>query len=476
MAAWKNTSAKRGKRKRRILLLLAVSALFFVCLMVDCFRKGMFDGVRDNFSAPKRAERAVIKEKPKKKWDHQKIRVLLTNGTMTDIYHEEVILSGTKTLQREEKKKKRTVEYKAGKQVRLTRSDVKAAGGRIVFRSDGGRCRVHSIRRREKVPVYRGSLTVKWTGQGLLLINTLTLSDYLCGVVPGEMSPEYPMQALMAQAVCARSFAWNQMKSDRYQKYGADVDDTTSFQVYNMAGEDARTTKAVKRTAGQMLYDGNEVITAYYYSTSWGCSATAKEVWGGKDGGRYPRILQVTKNSRKKREVASELDLSEEGLFQEFMTKRLCETYDEESSWYRWSITLPAGELGRRYGIGKVLSIQIRKREKSGLLTEVRLVGKKGRRTISGQQEIREGLMLPGRQLTRQDGSKSSFSMLPSAAFFVRQSVENGRACFLLTGGGFGHGTGMSQCGASAMAKEGADYREILRHYYSGCKIRRPSQ
>lgn len=469
MAVWKNTSAKRGRRKRRVLLLLTGSALFFVCLLADCYRKGMFDGMREGFHVLKRAEKT--EETEKKTWDQKKIRVLLTNEAMTDIYHEEVTFSGTKTLQKEGKKGKN---YKAGTQVRLTRSDVKAAGGRVVFRCDGGKCRIHSIRRRGQIPSYRGSVTVKWTGQGLLLINTLTLSEYLCGVVPGEMSPEYPMQALMAQAVCARSFAWNQMKSDRYQKYGADVDDTTSFQVYNTAGEDKRTTKAVKKTAGQMLYDGDRVITAYYYSTSWGCSATAEEVWGGEDHGCYPRLLQVTERSRKKREIASELDLSGEELFQEFMTKRLCETYDEESSWYRWSITLPAGELGRRYGIGKVQAIQVRKREKSGLLTEVRLVGKKGRRTLSGQQEIREGLMLAGHQIVRQDGSKCSFSMLPSAAFFVRQSMKDGKACFLLTGGGFGHGTGMSQCGASGMAGEGADYRKILKHYYSGCKIRRP--
>ncbi len=463
----RGTGRLRRDRQRQLLVFLVLSVLFLLCLLFDCSRRGLFHRRKESGFERRREsgkETGGVSQR-----DEKAIRVLVTDSAMASIFHEEVILTASREFQVVFGDKKSV--YKAGKSVRLTRSDVKAAGKRVKFSCPQGKIKVSSIRRRGEIPAYRGEITVKWTGQGLLLVNELSLSDYLCAVVPGEMSPDYPPEALKAQAVCARSFAWKQMKSERYKQYGADVDDTTSFQVYNMAGEDKRTTKAVRETRGQMLFDGKEVLTAYYYSTSWGCSATTGEVWGGDDNSHYPRKIQITEKSSRETGISS-LNLSDEKVFESFITQDLCDTYDRESGWYRWSVTLPAKQLGDRYGIGRVTRIQVKKREKSGILSQVCLVGKKGRRTFDGQQNIREGLMLSESSVTLKDGSSTTLSLLPSAAFFVQAGVSGGKACFVLRGGGFGHGTGMSQCGAAEMAREGKEYREILHHYYGDCDIK----
>ena len=159
------------------------------------------------------------------------------------------------------------------------------------------------------------------------------------------------MEALKAQAVCARSFAWRQMRSNSYKAYGADVDDTTAFQVYHMAGEDARTRRAVDRTAGKKVYSGDHVITTYYYSTSWGCSASEQEAWGTAKGSNYPVRFQTDSE-----DVGQ--GLSSEMRFYDFITGSK-ETYDSGYDWYRWSVTLSADTLGAKLGIGTVRKIKI---------------------------------------------------------------------------------------------------------------------
>ena len=459
---------KRNKVQRRLLAILAVSLLFFGCLLADCYKKGLL------FHGQDRQESFGQKESKKegtgKNRDRKQIRVLLTNTDQSAVFHQEVSISSNQEFTVEKNGKKES--YEAGETVTFGTKGWKKSWGDVVVSCPRGRLKVTSLRRRQQIPAYRGKLILNKTSRGILLVNRLPLGEYLYGVLPSEMSAEYPLEALKAQAVCARSFAWRQMQSDAYKKYGADVDDTTACQVYGMAQESARCVKAVKATAGKMLFHGKEVITTYYYATSWGCSATVKEVWGGeKNASCYPRKLQITLDSQKETGLTS-LDLSDEKIFQSFLSDTLCDTYDGESDWYRWKITIPAKELGARLGLGKVEQIQVVKREQSGLLSRLRVVGTRGRITLSGQQEIREKLMVAGRQIEKKDGTKVEFSMLPSAAFLIRQGVEGKKACFVFFGGGFGHGAGMSQTGAAGMAKSGCSYKDIVNHYFNDCELR----
>jgi stage II sporulation protein D len=446
--------------------------LFLVCLVADCYRKGLFDEkeIKTEELPQKTAAPKEVK-KTKKSRDKKKIRVLLTDSNMQTIFHSSVSIQGTSRLVVEAGDKKKT--YPSGKKITFSLQTVKSQGKRLKITCPSGKIKVDSIQRTQGTPAYRGSITLVWNRQGLLMINTLTLREYLYSVIPSEMPASYPMEALKAQAVCARSFAWRHIKAERYKKYGADVDDTTDFQVYNNVSENKRSRKAVNATDGKMVFSGKHVISTYYYSTSWGCSATTEEVWGGgEDGECYPRKLQITEKSQQKTGYKS-MDLSSESAFYSFITRQLCDTYDSDYGWYRWRYCVSAKQLGARLGIGTVKKIVILKRNKSGILWKVRVVGTKGRVTLEGQEKIRSSLMVTGVSV-EQTGSDtvSTFSILPSAAFIVQKGVKDEEPCFTFIGGGLGHGVGMSQNGAASLAKEGKNYRQILLHYYKKCKIR----
>lgn len=450
----------RQKTRRRLWLLLTLSVLFLMCILYDCHRKGLFQQEWQEIThqTPEKKDSGETKE------DQEKIRVLLTNDAMNSIYHDAVQISGTKDLVVVQNGKKK--HYAKGKILTVTAGGGHKLKGKLDISCPQGKIKVVSITRSGKIPAYRGTMKLVRRTQGLLLINTLTLQEYLYGVVPSEMPSAYPMEALKAQAVCARSFAWRQMRSNSYKAYGADVDDTTSFQVYHMSGEDARTRKAVRSTAGKMVYSGNKVITTYYYSTSWGYSASEQEAWGGNAGQNYPiRFQRAGKTSRQ--------SLLQESRFYDFITKDSTETYDSGYDWYRWQAKLSAETLGAKLGIGKAKKIRILKRGRSGLIRSLRVSGTKGRVTLEGQEKIRQQLYPAGTEiLKKKSGEKVVLSMLPSAAFTVLDGTEDGNVVFTLMGGGLGHGVGMSQNGAGEMARQGKSYKEILQHYYSHCEIR----
>ena len=98
------------------------------------------------------------------------------------------------------------------------------------------------------------------------MINELLLEEYLYAVVPSEMPASYPLEALKAQAVCARTYAYARILHAGLPEYGAHVDDSTAFQVYNNILENAQTTKAVRETKGELLWYGQELADTYYYS------------------------------------------------------------------------------------------------------------------------------------------------------------------------------------------------------------------
>ena len=109
-------------------------------------------------------------------------------------------------------------------------------------------------------------------------------------MVPSEMPASYEKEALKAQAVCARTYAYRQIQGNTYGQYGAHVDDSTSFQVYNNITTSERTDQAVDETYGQMLFYNDTPIEAFYYSTSCGHGADGS-VWGS--GGRSPSLPEV---------------------------------------------------------------------------------------------------------------------------------------------------------------------------------------
>lgn len=125
---------------------------------------------------------------------------------------------------------------------------------------------------------YLGDITFDVVEGSLRAINTLPMEQYLYGVVPNEMSNSFPIDALKAQAVCARSFALS--RCYRYQSRSYDLVDTSKDQTYHgYASKNRRAIAAVDATAGELLTYENKIVEAYYSSSNGGQTDTPKNVW-----------------------------------------------------------------------------------------------------------------------------------------------------------------------------------------------------
>ena len=263
----------------------------------------------------------------------------------------------------------------------------------------------------------------------------MSLEAYLEAVVPSEMPASYEEQALMAQAVCARTYAVCQIQENSLEKYGADVDDSVNYQVYNNFGADKRTNKAVQDTKGQILCQNGEPITAYYFSTSAGRTST-DEIWGADRSAAYLKSVE-------------------------------CD-FDQNMPWSSWSVEIPWETLEKRSGnlegSGEFIGLQVIKKNISGAVTGMEIVTENKSIQLEGEYEIRQFLSPAGCLITEKDGSiVNGSNLLPSAYFEL--NVKSGKVV-QIQGKGYGHGVGMSQNGANEMAREGYGWQEILEYFF----------
>lgn len=447
---------------------------------------------------------ALIKDKI----DAKNIRVLIKTNNFADIFHKDIkITSDSKfTIYYGDKKKN----YNANKIVTIKQSSKFLKSGRIKIKTadSEGKIKILSLKRGYGNPKYRGTMEVYLNQEGLTLINELSLEEYLYSVIPSEMPVSYGLEALKVQAICARSYAYKQLLENNYSSYGAHIDDSISYQVYNNMPESKETILAVKDTYGKVLQYKNEIISAYYFSTSCGHTSSAYDVWGtDKDleylKGKLQTEEDVVETIANNKEAKNKLDLTNEENFRKFITNTKYNTYDKEFAWYRWNTVISKENLKKtidqnllsRYKanpeliqtltkkngkkvyqsvpidtVGEVKEIQIANRGTGGIVNEVILIGSKNTVKVSTEYNIRTLFAPKYDNVIRKDKSVvSSLSMLPSAFFVLNQSKDGKSYTFI--GGGYGHGVGMSQNGVKAMTDLGKTSDEILKFYYSGVTI-----
>lgn len=488
--------------QKRFIKIMVLSLFVLIILVVETYRRGNIGIYQEKEAKDSRGQETVKKQKSNgdkhtSKAEGKTVRVLLSTTEFASLYHERVTVVGTKNIT--VKRGKETKKYVAGKQITFSKKD-KEKGTIKISVEDKGRLQITSIKRQDRYPSYRGKLELTKKKQGFLIVNELPLEQYLYAVVPSELSTGNKMEALKAQAVCARSYAYNQISSGRFEQYNADLDDSVSCQVYNNIPEDKRSRKAVNSTAGKVVTRNGKVVVTYYYSTSWGKSASGKEVWETESEIPYLRSCIQTGNTEKKQAGVTDLDLSAENTFRSFLAKDTIATYDSESDWYRWNVTISAAALTNGMdvnlqecyqadaskiltqkkdgtyqskplkSIGKIRKLRIEKRTKSGLVTELVVVGTENVVKVCSQYNIRK-VLSPSSAKIKYGGGNTVMTMLPSAAFYLDTVQDAGKTKFEIYGGGFGHGTGMSQCGAAQMAEKGKNYKEILGFYFSECEV-----
>ena len=271
----------------------------------------------------------------------------------------------------------------------------------------------------------RGTVRLIQQSGGLRVVNELELEDYVAGTLLGEVSEGFGDVVLRAQAIAIRSYALHRRAHSRSPDY--DVEASTTGQVYlGLDGETPAVRAAVDATRDQILTFGGEPILAAFHSAAGGRTATAAEVWG-RD---VPYLVSVG--------VPGEEDSPD--------------TY--------WRAPVSCEELADALavagkGVGRVRDVTVVRRTPSGRSAALRVRGSEGDVSLSG--ETLRSVLGPTR--------------LRSTLFEVRRSADG----FVFVGSGNGHGVGMSQWGARALARNGADYRQILGRFYPGARIERIS-
>lgn len=362
---------------------------------------------------------------------------------------------------------------------------------RFTPEEENGRIQLLSVERSYGCPAYRGTIEIALIGDNLAIVNELPIEEYLYSVIPSEMPTSYPMEALKAQAICARGYAYKAVLAGTYAAYGAHLDDSTNSQVYNNSQENEAAIFAVKDTYGQVALCDGLPMNTYFFSTSAGVFSNDGDVWGGEASSYLTDHMDTEKND--------EADLTSEAAFISFIkNKSSLDILEKDEAYYRWDITFTTEQLsatinenlaGRiektpsqilvknRSGkyvrskietIGTVEKIEVTERGKSGIIKTMIITGTEAEIQVSGQTNVRNLISPKGIAIVKQDGSTvDSFTSLPSPYYYVEKSGTT----FTIHGGGFGHGVGMSQNGAKVLAGMGYNAEQIVKHYYSGAQL-----
>ena len=264
---------------------------------------------------------------------------------------------------------------------------------------------------------------IRTTGENMTVVNVLPLEDYVKGVVPYEMSPSWPIEALKAQALCARTYVMRNINS--YNSAGFDVTDDTYCQAYlGTSGASKTSDRAVDETAGLYVTYNGSLCDTLYFSSDGGATEDSENVFASKV--MYLRAV---------------LDPYEADIT--FANKTWSEKFTADQ------ITNKLRSKG--YNISTIVSVT----------PEYTNAGNMGRIVFTD---------VNGKSVTVSKSNCYSVLGLKSVHF----TIEEVDGVYYIEGGGWGHNVGMSQWGAYSMASvHGYSYAEIIGFYYTGVTISR---
>ncbi len=350
---------------------------------------------------------------------------------------------------------------------------------------------------------YRGRVLIRRNQAGsLMAINHLPLETYLASVVGSEMPASWPQAALQAQAVAARTYALSHLKPAA----AYDVKSTVASQVYRgLAAETDSTRGAVAATTGKVLMQNGKLILAAFHSSSGGSTEDSGQVWSRQ----LPYLVSVPDFDRDSPVSRWNLRLEPDqlrSLFRETGGVRRIDVLATSNTGRirRARVVGPAGsldlsgsELRQRLGLRSTLvsfSLQplapggqtgVIDQAVRGSLSTAALSRGWGQPAATAAAASRpapppsrtEPLVdsATGAVLDDDDGPEAATTAAPAPQPLFRlpaaAAPPEPRYALLVEGRGFGHGVGMSQWGAYAMAREGRSYEQILRHYYRGVEL-----
>ena len=272
---------------------------------------------------------------------------------------------------------------------------------------------------------FKGSMEIFVQPHGkLTVVNQLPLEDYVMGVLAGEIPRNWPIEALKAQAIAARTFAVLQRMTARERGEPYDLEGTALAQVYqgsDLVNDNIR--QAVLETRGRIITYDAKPISAFFHSNCGGETCGAMDVWS--QGKPYLRPVSCP--------------------------------FGNNGAHFRWHTEIPVRDLVRKLRaagvrIGDVAGFTVLDRDDGNRILRLSLLDADGtRRTVKG----------------------SSFRMAvgPDLIRSTRFTAEISGDKVVFNGKGWGHGVGLCQEGACGMALKGYGAFDILRYYYRGIMV-----
>jgi len=346
---------------------------------------------------------------------------------------------------------------------------------------------------RKEDQVFEGDLHLVADGNGITVVNFIGLEAYLSSVISSEMSASSPVELLRAHAITSRSWlaAMLDMKAKHHSKVSVreavtqdevvrwyDREDHSLFDVCaddhcqryqgvsKIISQEART--AVADTRGQFLVSDGAICDARFYKSCGGRTEEFRYAWADQDVSYLPSVTDgdtgipaaaTDEAARKLIDGSPEVwcNTSDPKLLRSILPD-----FDQETSdFFRWRVEYSSKELSsiieKRSGldIGTLTSLEPLQRGPSGRISRLRITGTKRSVIVGKELEIRKWL---------------SNSHLYSSAFYVVHDKK--RDTFTLIGAGWGHGVGLCQIGAAAMAAAGKKAKTIVLHYFRGAEVK----
>jgi len=270
---------------------------------------------------------------------------------------------------------------------------------------------------------FRGEMIFVKSEEGkITVVNVLELEEYLKGVVSKEISDRWPLEAIKAQAIVARTYTLYIKKQKKYPFY--DLTSDISSQVYGgQTAEKYRTNLAVDQTRGLVLIYNKTILPAYYHATCGGFTEDASELWGDSMPPLAGKVCEFCKESP------------------HFFWKRNVRLKDIQD------------QLNAQgYSLGLIKEITVVERNKSQRIKELKIATRDGKEVVISGKDFRN---IVGPNLI-----KSNNYVIEMKGYYVD---------FL--GKGWGHGIGLCQWGANFMARQNYSFDQILEYYYPGVEI-----
>lgn len=273
---------------------------------------------------------------------------------------------------------------------------------------------------------YRGLAELSVADKGILVVNQLPLEEYLVGLINCEISSAWPIEAVKAQAIIARTYALNRKMARMTSPYH--LESSVLDQVYEGSlVEDSRARRAVLETEGEVLTSGGAIIQAFYHSSCGGRTEASENVWGAS----LPYLKGVE-----------------------------CQYCLSSPTGTVWEYKLSLKEIEERlraagHNVSGLYDVKPGPLNSRGRLKQLTILAAKGGCAISGDQ-FRKAI---------------GYGLIKSTRF----TMKNYKDEISFTGSGNGHGVGLCQWGAKQRALDGFGCAEILSYYYPGTELKKLS-